>query len=198
MLEGVAVELVAGPDEYLFGEEKALLEVVKGNVPLPRIFPPYQIGLFAQRGSPNPTLVNNAETLANVPAILREGADQFRRVGTEACPGTMLFTLSGDVRRPGVYELPMDTPLRELLEGAGGGPARGTQLKAVFAGVSARVIPRERFDTPLDFDSMRAIGSGLGSGGFVAYEESTCLVKATLAFARFLWIPAAPCRRARR
>jgi NADH:ubiquinone oxidoreductase subunit F (NADH-binding) len=188
MLEGVAVELVAGPDEYLFGEEKALLEVVEGNDPLPRIFPPYQIGLFARRGSPNPTLVNNAETLANVPVILREGADQFRRVGTEACPGTMLFTLSGDVRRPGVYELPMGTPLRELLEGAGGGPARRAELKAVFAGVSARVITREQFDTPLDFDSMRAIGSGLGSGGFVAYEESTCLVKATLQFARFLWI----------
>jgi NADH:ubiquinone oxidoreductase subunit F (NADH-binding) len=188
MLGAVPVELVAGPDEYLFGEEKALLEVVEGNDPLPRIFPPYRVGLFAHRGSLNPTLVNNAETLANVPLILREGADRFRSLGTEGSPGTMLFTVSGDVVRPGVYELPMGTPLRELLDGVGGGSSRSGALKAVYAGVSARAIPRERFDTPLDFDSMRAIGSGLGSGGFVAYEESTCLVKATLQFARFLWV----------
>ncbi|HYN16889.1 MAG TPA: SLBB domain-containing protein, partial [Actinomycetes bacterium] len=184
MLDGVRLKLVAGPDEYLFGEEKALLEVVEGNDPLPRIFPPYQVGLYAQRGSPNPTLVNNAETLANVPLILREGADRFRERGPAGCPGTMLFTVSGDVRRPGVYELAMGTPLRALLEEAGGGAGAEGPLKAVFAGVSARPITPDRFDTPLDFESMRAIGSGLGSGGFVAYGSSTCIVKATLELAR--------------
>jgi NADH-quinone oxidoreductase subunit F len=188
VLGSVPVELVAGPDEYLFGEEKALLEAVEGSDPLPRIFPPYRVGLVARRGSPNPTLVNNPETLANVPLILRDGADRFRSLGTARCPGTMLFTVSGDVRRPGVYELPMGTPLRELLDGAGGGPSRGAALKVVFAGVSARPVTRERFDTPMDFDAMRAIGSALGSGGFVAYDESTCIVRATLQFARFLWV----------
>jgi NADH-quinone oxidoreductase subunit F len=188
VLGTVPVELVTGPDEYLFGEEKAMLEVVEGNDPLPRILPPYRVGLFAARGSPNPTLVNNVETLANVALILREGADRFRSVGPRSCPGTMLFTLSGDVRRPGVYELPMGTPLRELLDGAGGGASHGGALKAVFSGVSARPIPSGRFDTPADFDSMRAIGSELGSGGLIAYEDSTCIVKATLQLARFLWI----------
>lgn len=192
LLGDLSIGIVAGPDEYLFGEEKAMLEVVEGNDPLPRIFPPYRVGLFAQRGSANPTLVNNVETLANVPPILREGADRFRALGTAASPGTMLFTISGDVRRPGVYELALGTPLRALLEGSAGGSAggsaRGGPLKAVFAGVSTRVISAEQFDTPLDFDAMQAIGSGLGSGGFLAYEESTCLVKVTLAFAKFLWV----------
>ena len=190
MLDGVPVRIVAGPDEYLFGEEKALLEVVEGNDPLPRIFPPYQVGLFAQRGSPNPTLVNNAETLANVPLILRQGAGRFRELGPPGCPGTMLFTVSGDVRRPGVYELAMGTPLRALLEEAGGGDGDGDggPLKAVFAGVSARPITPDRFDTPLDFESLRAVGSGLGSGGFMAYGSSTCMVKVALELARFLWV----------
>ena len=182
------VELVTGPDEYLFGEEKALLEVVEGGEPLPRILPPYRVGLFARCGSLNPTLVNNPETLANVPLILREGADAFRSLGANGSPGTMLFTLSGDVRRPGVYELPMGTPLRELLYCAGGGPAGGAELKVVFAGTSARPLTRMRFDTPLDFDSLREVGSGLGSGGLVAYDESACIVRATLQFAKFLWI----------
>ncbi|MDP9209029.1 MAG: SLBB domain-containing protein, partial [Actinomycetota bacterium] len=185
LLDGVSLQVVAGPEEYLFGEEKALLEVVEGNDPLPRIFPPYQVGLFARRGSPNPTLVNNAETLANVPLILREGADRFREAGPAGCPGTMLFTVSGDVRRPGVYELAMGTPLSVLLEQAGGADE---PLKAVFAGVSARPITPDRFGTPLDFESMRSIGSGLGSGGFIAYGSSTCIVKATLSLARFLWV----------
>jgi NADH-quinone oxidoreductase subunit F len=94
----VPVELIQGPDEYLFGEEKALLEVIEGNEPLPRIVPPWMEGLFRRPGSPNPTLVNNVETLANVPLILERGPEWFRSFGTEDSPGTMLFTLSGDVR----------------------------------------------------------------------------------------------------
>jgi NADH-quinone oxidoreductase subunit F len=188
MLGHVPIEIVTGPDEYLFGEEKALLEVIEGNDPLPRILPPYQVGLFARQGSPNPTVVNNVETLANVPHVLVRGPEWFRSFGTETSPGTMVFTLCGDVLRPGVYELPLGLPLRTLLYEIGGGPLAGRAVKAVFSGASNTVLSAEQFDTPMDFDSMRAVGSGLGSAGFVAYDESACIVRATLVFSRFLYV----------
>ena len=184
----VPVELIAGPDEYLFGEEKALLEVIEGNDPLPRIVPPWMEGLFRTPDSPNPTGVNNVETLANVPHILREGADWFRSFGTDDSPGTMLFTLCSDVRHPGVYELPMGFSLRDLIYTVGEGPPEGRELKAVFPGASTTVISPEQLETPLAFDAMRAVGTGLGSGGFVVYDDSACIVRATLAFSRFLYI----------
>ena len=188
MLGPVPIEIVMGPDEYLFGEEKALLEAIEGNDPLPRIFPPYTVGPFAGRGSANPTVVNNVETLANVPHILTRGPEWFRSFGTDSSPGTMVFILCGDMVRPGVYELPLGLPLRTLLWEIGGGPPEGRAFKAVFPGASNAVLGPEQFDTPLDFDSMRAVGSGLGSGGFVAYDGSACIVRATLAFSRFLYV----------
>jgi NADH:ubiquinone oxidoreductase subunit F (NADH-binding) len=188
LLGPVPIELVPGPDEYLFGEEKALLEVIEGNDPLPRIVPPWMEGLFRAPGSPNPVAANNVETLANVPLILDRGPEWFRSFGTEDSPGTMLFTLSGDVRHPGVYELPLGLPLRDLVEGIGGGTPHGHPLKVIFPGASNTVIPPELLDTPMSFDAMRAVGSGLGSGGFVAYDESACIVRATLAFSRFLFV----------
>ncbi len=188
MLGPVPIEIILGPDEYLFGEEKALLEVIEGNDPLPRILPPYQVGLFARRGSSNPTAVNNVETLANVPHIITKGSEWFRSFGTETSPGTGVFTLCGDVRRPGIYELPLGLPLRTLLYDIGGGSPEGRALKAVFPGASNAVLSAEQFDTPMDFDSMRAVGSGLGSAGFVAYDESACIVRATLAYSRFLYV----------
>jgi NADH-quinone oxidoreductase subunit F len=184
----VPIELVTGPDEYLFGEEKALLEVIEGNDPLPRVVPPWMEGLFRQPESPNPTAVNNVETLANVPHILREGAGWFRSFGTEDSPGTMAFTLCGDVRRPGVYELPMGVSLRDLIYGLGGGPPAGRELKAVFPGASSTVISPEQLETPLGFDTMRAVGTALGAGGFVVYDDSACIVRSTLAFSRFLYV----------
>ena len=172
MLGLVPIEIVSGPDEYLFGEEKALLEVIEGNDPLPRILPPYQVGLFARQRSTNPTVVNNVETLANVPHIIREGAEWFHSFGTETSPGTMVFTLCGDVLRPGIYELPLGLPLRTLLFDVGGGSPPGRAVKAVFPGASNTILTPDRFDTSLDFDSMRAVGSALGSAGFVVYDES--------------------------
>jgi NADH-quinone oxidoreductase subunit F len=183
-----SVTVVAGPDEYLFGEEKALLEVLEGNEPLPRIFPPYRVGLFARSGSTNPTLVHNVETLAHVPVILDGGVDRFRSRGTPGSPGTMVFTVCGDVVRPGVYELPLGVPLRALVTEAAGGPLPGRAIKAVFPGASNAVLTPDDLDTPLDFEAMRAAGSGLGAGGFVVYDDSTCLVEATLTFARFLHV----------
>jgi NADH-quinone oxidoreductase subunit F len=188
LLGRIPIELVPGPDEYLFGEEKALLEVIEGNLPLPRIVPPWMEGLFRTPDSPNPTAVNNVETLANVPHIIREGAGWFRSFGTGDSPGTMVFTLTGDVRHPGVYELPLGLSLRELVYGLGGGPPEGRELKAVFPGASSTVISPEQLDTPLGFDPMRAVGTALGSGGFVVYDDSACIVRATLSFSRFLYV----------
>ncbi len=188
LLGPVPVELVAGPDEYLFGEEKALLEVIEGNPPLPRTVPPWMEGLFRRPGTPNPTVVNNPETLANVPPILREGAEWFRAIGTEDSPGTMLLTLSGDVRYPGVYELPMGFSLTELIHGIGGGAPEGRAVKAVFPGASSTVISPEQFETPMSFDALRAVGSSLGAGAFIVYDDSACIVRATLAFSRFLYV----------
>ena len=184
----VPMELVQGPDEYLFGEEKALLEVLEGSDPLPRVVPPWMEGLFRAPDSPNPTAVNNVETLANVPHILQRGAEWFRSFGTQDSPGTMLFTLCGDVRHPGVYELPMGFSLRELVYGVGGGPPPGREIKAIFPGASNTVISPEQFDTPLAFDAMGAVGTGLGSGGFVVFDDTACIVRATLAFSRFLYV----------
>jgi NADH-quinone oxidoreductase subunit F len=182
----VPIQLVLGPEEYLLGEEKACVEVIEGAEPLPRILPPYQVGLFARPGSPNPAVTNNVETLANVVAIVRDGAVAFRTRGTESSPGTMLFTVCGDVRRPGVYELPLGTPLAELVHGHGGGPYPGARVKAVFPGASNTVLTAEQLDTPLDFDAMAQAGCGLGSGGFVVYDNTACIVAATYAFSRFL------------
>jgi NADH-quinone oxidoreductase subunit F len=100
----------------------------------------------------------------------------------------MLFTLSGDVRHPGVYEVPLGYSLRDLIEGVGGGAPEGRRLKAVFPGASNTIIAPEQLDTPLGFDTMGAVGTGLGSGGFVVYDDSACIVRATLAFSRFLYV----------
>ena len=116
-LGGIPFEVVTGPDLYLFGEETGLEEVVEGRLPLPRLARPFMLGLFAQPPNDNPTLVNNVETLANVPHILADGPDWLRSSGTETSPGTMVFTVCGDVQREGVYELPLGTTLRELVEG---------------------------------------------------------------------------------
>src|SRR5262249_11849454 len=109
VLEGFSITVVEGPEEYLFGEEKALLNVIEGLGPLPRTAdePPYEVGLFARPGSPNPAVVNNAETFAHVPSIVRPGGSaSFRSLGTSDTPGTLLLTVCGDVERPGVYEQP--------------------------------------------------------------------------------------------
>lgn len=152
-------------------------------------YPPYVKGLFVTNPSElNPAVVNNAETLSNIPGIILNGADWFRTFGAADTPGTMLFTVSGDVKQPGVYELPMGITLRDLFYKHGGGPLPGRKIKAVFSGVSNAVIMPAMFDTPLTFDSMNAAGSGLGSGGFIVYDDTACMVRVAHMFARFLWI----------
>ena len=178
------IRLVAGPDAYLFGEESAMLEVIEGRLPMPRILPPYQQGLFADIYNPNPTVVNNVETLSHVTHILDRGADWFREVGTVETPGTMVFSVMGDVESPGVYELPMGTPMRTLIQDIAG----ARDVKAIYSGVSSTVITPDLLDLPMDFDSFREAGSGLGSGGFVVYDSSRDIVQVLSALERFLAI----------
>jgi NADH-quinone oxidoreductase subunit F len=187
-LGGTAIELTLGPDLYLFGEETGLEEVIEGRLPFPRIARPFMSGLFAQPPNDNPTLVNNVETLANVAHILADGPDWLRASGTDSSPGTMIFTVCGDVMQEGVFELPLGTSLRHLVEDRAGGPPDGRSLKAIFPGASNTVLAPSELDVPLDFDSMRAIGSGLGSAGFAVFDDSACMVKAAELYSRFLYV----------
>ena len=196
------VNIVAGPDEYLFGEEKAMLEVIEGKPPLPRWFPPYEHGLFAaspQEGweagphgphertdESNPTLVNNLETLANVPHILARGADWFRTMGTSESPGTIVATVVGDVVAPDVGEVEMGTPLRAVIDAVGSGVAPGRTVKAVFSGVANPVVTADHLDVPLTYEGFASIGSGIGSAGFIVYDDTACMVDAAHRFSRFL------------
>ena len=196
------VSLVLGPDEYLFGEEKGLLEVIEGRDPLPRLFPPFQHGLFATdistgweatdappggQGQANPTLVNNVETLANVPHILRHGAEWFRTLGTDASPGTIVATVTGDVRYPLVVEVEMGLPLARLLDLAGG-PLPGRRIEAVLSGVANGVLTADLLDVAVDYEDLAAVGSGLGSAGFIAYDDTACPVEIARACSRFLYV----------
>jgi NADH-quinone oxidoreductase subunit F len=198
------VNIVAGPDEYLFGEEKAMLEVIEGKPPLPRWFPPYEHGLFASgpqegweagpRGATprpdqsNPTLVNNVETLANVPSILARGADWFRSMGTKDSPGTVVATIVGDVVAPDVGEVELGTPLHAVIDAVGSGLSAGRTVKAVFSGVANPVITARDLDTPVSYEGFEAVGSAMGAAGFIVYDDTACMVDAAYRFSRFLSI----------
>jgi NADH-quinone oxidoreductase subunit F len=196
------VTIVAGPDEYLFGEEKAMLEVIEGKPPLPRWFPPYEHGLFATapqlgweatptsgaRGGPNPTLVNNVETLANVPHILARGVEWFRSMGTKESPGMIIATVIGDVIAPDVGEVELGTPLRAVIDAVGSGIPQGRSIKAVFSGVANPVVTAQELDVPLSYEGFKAIGSGMGAAGFIVHDDTTCMVDAAHRFSKFLSI----------
>jgi NADH:ubiquinone oxidoreductase subunit F (NADH-binding) len=178
------VVIVPGPDEYLFGEESAMLEVIEERLPMPRILPPYQQGLFATTAELHPTVVNNVETLSHVAHVLTRGPEWFREVGTDRSPGSMVFTVVGDVETPGVYELPLGQTLRTLLvDIAGADPDR---LMAVYSGTSNAVITPDMLDAVLGFDEMADAGSGMGSGGFVVYDDTACIVQVVAELSRFL------------
>jgi NADH-quinone oxidoreductase subunit F len=202
LLDDVTVTIVAGPEEYLFGEEKALLEVIEGNDPLPRWLPPYLHGLFATspqlgweaRGSgtgtdarSNPTLVNNVETLACVTNVLAGGADWFRSLGTPSSTGNIVCTVTGDVERAGVVEVELGTPMVEVLDHFGA-PRAGRRVKAVLSGASNPVLTGARLDAPVSYEGLAAAGAGLGSAGFIVYDDTACMVHVACLFARFLWV----------
>ena len=200
----LTISLVLGPDEYLFGEEKALLEVIEGHDPLPRVLPPYEHGLFATdiqtgwqsvdepstrgaRGQPNPTLVNNVETLAHIPGIVRESAAWFRSRGTAESPGTTVATVVGDVVSPFVGEIELGTPLSALIERAGG-LRPGRTVQAVFSGVANAVITADHLDVMVSYEGLAAAGSGMGSAGFVVYDDTACMVEVARELSRFLYV----------
>ncbi len=181
----VPITVVRGPDDYLFGEEKGLLEVIEGRDPLPRLYPPYVQGLFEEPGGAvQPAVVNNVETLANVPLIVTNGADWFRSEGTDDSPGTMVFTIGGDTRRHAVVELALGTPLGALIAEHGGGVA-GRRIMMVTNGVSNRPLHSDLLDTPMAYETMRRAGSGLGSGGFTVYDDTACLLQVAAAYSAF-------------
>jgi NADH-quinone oxidoreductase subunit F len=177
------IEIVAAPHNYVAGEDTAVLEVIEGRKPQPRQKPPFPVtvGLFGK-----PTSVNNVETIANVAPIVLKGADWYRNFGTAESPGTMIFSLDDDVNRPGVYELPFGTPLRYLIEVCGGGLKSGKPIKAIMpAAPSSAFLPPDKIDTPLDHNSMRDAGSGLGCGVVKLISEGTCIVEEVLRIADF-------------
>ncbi len=177
-----------GPDEYLYGEESALLETIDGRGPFPRIVPPYRVGLLGddphRRVGAGPALVNNVETIANVPNIVSCGSQWFRSLGTPNSPGTVVSTVTGDLHRHGVGEVPMGTPLRQVLETVGGGST--AQVKAVLSGVANPVILGDQLDVPVSHEGMRSIGCGLGSAGFIVFAHPTDMVAVAAGVARFL------------
>jgi len=168
---------------YIGGEETAAIESVEGKFPFPRGKPPFP----AESGvNGYPTLINNIETLANVPPIVRNGADWFRSQGRGDACGTKIYCLSGDVLYPGAFELPMGTPLIDLIEICGGGMLLGKKLKAVFTGgPSNTILTPNDLDVPLDFDSVRERRSALGTGAMIVVSEGTGIVKRVTEYVDF-------------
>jgi NADH:ubiquinone oxidoreductase subunit F (NADH-binding) len=208
--DGVELEIFEGPNEYLYGEETALLETIDGRYPFPRIAPPYRRGMrelvesmadvsthsglasHVEMAGPDratgaaPTLVDNVETMANVARIIARGAAWFRTEGTEKSPGTIVCTITGATQRSGVGEVIMGTTLREAIEEIGGGPRPGHQIKAVLPGVSNAIITADKLDTPLTYEDMAAAGSGLGSAGYIVLDDQDDVVAVAAGASRFL------------
>jgi len=172
-----------GAGAYICGEETALLESIEGRRGHPRLKPPFPavVGLYG-----SPTVINNVETLANVPHIINNGADWYASIGVDRNSGTRLFGVSGHVAKRGVYELPLGVSLRDLIYEHCGGMRNGRTLKAVVpGGSSVPVLTADQVDVALDFDSVAKAGSMLGSAGVIVMDDSTCMVKAAMRIARF-------------
>lgn len=167
----IAVHLYRGAGAYICGEETALLNSLEGKLGQPRLRPPYPAihGLYGC-----PTVVNNVETLANVPFIMREGAEAFKAFGTEKSPGTKIFSVSGAVKKPGNYEFPMGSiTLKELIYDITGGIEEGREILGVIpGGLSTPILKPEEIDVSLDYESLKGAGSMLGSGGVIVLDRS--------------------------
>jgi NADH-quinone oxidoreductase subunit F len=179
------IMLFVGAGAYICGEETALLESLEGKRGQPRLKPPFPatVGLYGC-----PTVVNNVETLCNLPHIVAHGPEWYTSMGTEKSPGPRLFSVSGHVKRRGVYELPMGVPLRELIFQHAGGIRDGHQFKAVIpGGSSVPVLDESKLDVGMDFESLQQAGSLLGSAGVIVMDETTCMVSAALNLLHFYW-----------
>ncbi len=204
--DGIEISIVEGPDHYLFGEETAMLEVIEGEDPLPRHLPPYQYGLFTtspQMGwsagadsssaavgneRSNASLVNNVETYAHVALVMRHGAEWYASLGTADSAGPTIVTICGDVRRPIVAEIELGHPLGEVIDELAGGPAPGRTIKAVLSGVSNPVLTSAELMTPMSHEHLGAAGSGLGSAGFIVYDDRRNMIDVAYQVLRFLHV----------
>ncbi len=201
---GFAIRLVEGPSEYLFGEETALLEVIEGRPPFPRIQPPYRRGLHSDRpdaawSDTAAVFVSNVETFANLPGILRNGSEWFREFGTEQSPGTIVCTVTGDTVHDGVGEVALGATVREVIDQIGGGMPEERSVAAVLLGVSNNPIGTDLLDTPITYEDMAAVGSGVGSATFIVVDDTRSLRSVAAEVSRFLSVESCgqcePCKR---
>ena len=172
-----------GAGAYICGEESALLESLEGKKGWPRLKPPFPavVGLFGC-----PTVINNVETLSHVPTIIEKGAEWYAKIGTAKCGGTRIYCVSGHVKKPGIYELPMSVTLRQLIYDHAGGIRGDKKLKAVVpGGISAPILSAGEIDVVMDFDSLRAAGTMAGSAGVMVMDEDTNMVQALMVASRF-------------
>jgi NADH:ubiquinone oxidoreductase subunit F (NADH-binding) len=177
------VEIKKGAGAYVCGEETALIESLEGRRGHPRLKPPYPVthGLWKK-----PTLVNNVETLSNVPGIIHQGNAWFRKFGTAKCPGTKVFTILGHVEYPGLIEVEMGTPLREIIFSFGGGVKEGKRFKAALLGGAAGVfLPEKLLDVPMDFESLKENKAVLGSGAVLVMNEDTSILDMLASILKF-------------
>lgn len=177
------IELRLGAGAFVCGEETALMTSIEGNRGEPRPRPPFPAvkGLFGK-----PTILNNVETWANICQIINKGPEWFRSIGKSDCPGTKVFALGGKINNTGLVEIPMGTSLRTIVEDIGGGIPNGKKFKAAqTGGPSGGCIPAEHFDMPLDYESLKNIGSMIGSGGLIVMDEDNCMVDIAKFFLEF-------------
>lgn len=178
------IRIAKGAGAFVCGEETALIASIEGRVGEPRQRPPFpaQKGLFGK-----PTTINNVETWANVPLIIRNGADWFAGTGTDGSKGTKIFSLVGKIINTGLVEVPMGITLREIIYDVGGGVPNGKAFKAVqTGGPSGGCLPAEQLDLPIDYESLARAGSIMGSGGMIVMDEKTCMVDVSKYFLNFL------------
>ncbi|MFC1737334.1 NADH-quinone oxidoreductase subunit NuoF [Candidatus Hydrogenedentota bacterium] len=178
------INLVKGAGAFVCGEETALIRSIEGKMGEPRQRPPFPV----QKGiEGKPTAINNVETWANIPIIIKDGTRAFAEVGTKNNTGTKIFSLVGKIKNTGLVEVPMGITIKEIIDDIGGGPAGKAKIKAVqTGGPSGGCIPVERFDLPIDYDSLTHVGSIMGSGGMIVMDENTCMIDVARYFMNFL------------
>ena len=178
------IEVRAGAGAFVCGEETALIASIEGRRGMPRARPPFpaESGLHGK-----PTNINNVETWANVPRVIEGGGEAYAEIGTEGSKGTKIFALAGRVRNTGLVEVPMGTPLRQIIFDIGGGIPRGRQFKAAqMGGPSGGCVPPRYLDLPIDYDSVKEVGAIMGSGGLIVMDEATCMVDIARFFTDFV------------
>jgi NADH:ubiquinone oxidoreductase subunit F (NADH-binding)/(2Fe-2S) ferredoxin/Pyruvate/2-oxoacid:ferredoxin oxidoreductase delta subunit len=178
------IEIIKGAGAFVCGEETALIRSIEGRMGQPRQRPPYPVdkGIWGY-----PTCINNVETLANVPVIISEGADKYAKVGVPGSRGTKIFSLVGRIKNTGLVEVPFGTTIKEVVYNIGGGPWDNKKIKAVqTGGPSGGCIPENLFDLPIDYESLTAAGSIMGSGGMIVMDEDTCMVDIARYYTNFL------------